>query len=149
MGACAYESYVKGPQPSLVSSLGALGYDKTAFHPYYGNNWSRDVVYPYLGFDRYVDMGVLCWAKTWWRSIRPTKISANIIRRFREKFPEENVFLRRYVSDEFDIYRSVIDMYEQERSNTPEKPFFMFNVTMPEPSPAISILTAILTRRFI
>ena len=47
------------PQPSLVSSLGALGYDKTAFHPYYGNNWSRDVVYPYLGFDRYVDIGAL------------------------------------------------------------------------------------------
>ena len=79
------------------------------------------MVYPYLGFDRYVDIGALL-SEDLVAGIRPTKISANIIRRFGEKFPEENVFLRRYVSDEFD-YRSVIDMYEQERSNTPEKPF--------------------------
>lgn len=86
------------------------------------------MVYPYLGLTG-MWISALCWAKTWWRSTRPTKISANIIRRFGRNSRRENVFLRRYVSDEFD-YRSVIDMYEQERSNTPEKPFFMFNVTM-------------------
>lgn len=128
VGACAYESYVKGPQPSLVSSLGALGYDKTAFHPYYGNNWSRDVVYPYLGFDRYADISTLL-GEDLVAEYQADKNFSKYYKAVREKFPDENVFLRRYVSDEFD-YHSLISMYEQERSNTPEKPFFMFNVTM-------------------
>ncbi len=39
------------------------------------------MVYPYLGFDRYVDIGALL-GEDLVAGIRPTKISANIIRRF-------------------------------------------------------------------
>ena len=42
--------------PSLVSSLGTLGYSKTAFHPYYGANWQRERVYPLLGFEDYISI---------------------------------------------------------------------------------------------
>ena len=126
-GACAYESYIKGPQPSLVSSLGALGYDKTAFHPYYGENWDRDKVYPHLGFDRYADISTI--------------LGADIVSEYRadgnfgkynmaaqERYPDHQVFLRRYISDAFD-YAKVIEMYE-ENEQRGDKPFFMFNVTM-------------------
>ncbi|MEI3280166.1 MAG: hypothetical protein V8R46_05170 [Eubacterium ramulus] len=40
-GCNVYQSYVKDSIPSLVSTLGSLGYSKTAFHPYYGDGWNR------------------------------------------------------------------------------------------------------------
>lgn len=126
-GACAYESYIKSPQPSLVSSLDILGYDKIAFHPYYGENWDRDKVYPLLGFDKFMDISSI--------------LGADLVSQYREdgnfskysmavsqRFPGEDVFLRRYVSDAFD-YKKVIEMYEEENAQD-DAPFFMFNVTM-------------------
>ena len=47
-GCNVYQSYVKDTVPSLVSTLGALGYSRTAFHPYYGEGWNRRNVYPLL-----------------------------------------------------------------------------------------------------
>jgi phosphoglycerol transferase MdoB-like AlkP superfamily enzyme len=41
---------------SLASQLGALGYTTTAMHPNYATNWNRDVVYPDLGFDSFLDI---------------------------------------------------------------------------------------------
>ena len=44
---------VMGP---VVSTLGALGYSRTAFHPYYGEGWNRRNVYPLLGFENYISI---------------------------------------------------------------------------------------------
>lgn len=33
----------------------SLGYDTTGIHPAYGTNWSRDKVYPVIGFDEFMD----------------------------------------------------------------------------------------------
>ena len=126
-GACAYESYINGPQPSLVSSLDALGYDKTAFHPYYGENWDRDKVYPYLGFDRYVDISTIL-GEDLVSEYRADNNFAKYSQAVEERYPDQQVFLRRYVSDAFD-YAKVIEMYEENEANG-DQPFFMFNVTM-------------------
>lgn len=126
-GACAYESYIKSPQPSLVSSLDILGYDKIAFHPYYGENWDRDKVYPLLGFDQFVDISALLGDDL----VSQYREEGNFTRYAQavaQRFPGQEVFLRRYVSDSFD-YQKVIEVYEEENEQD-EAPFFMFNVTM-------------------
>lgn len=126
-GACAYESYVKGPQPSLVSTLDRLGYSKTAFHPYYGENWNRNVVYPYLGFDRFVDISTL-FGEDVVSEYRSDKNFFKYEQTVQEEYPGQDVFLRRYVSDAFD-FSQVEKMYEESRSES-DQPFFLFNVTM-------------------
>lgn len=50
-GAAAYQMYVKKPSYSIVTSLEKLGYKTLATHPMNANSWSRDKVYPLLGFD--------------------------------------------------------------------------------------------------
>ena len=126
-GSCAYESYVKGPQPSLVSSLDVLGYYKVAFHPYYGDNWSRDSVYPFLGFDSFADIGTVL-GETAVSEYRADKNFSKYHQAVSERYPDQEVFMRRYVSDSFD-YDRVNAMYEENEA-AGDAPFFMFNVTM-------------------
>lgn len=124
-GACAYESYVDNPMPSLVSSLGTLGYSKTAFHPYYGENWQRERVYPLLGFQDYLSIEDLFGAD----NVAQYREDANFWRyqqKVSELYPDQLTFLRRYVSDEFD-FRQVELLYEERDKS---RPFFLFNVTM-------------------
>lgn len=40
---------------SLPKALAELGYRSTAIHPMPGENWNRDVVYPSIGFDTFLD----------------------------------------------------------------------------------------------
>ncbi len=46
-----YEQAVKRPLNSMVSQMKKYGYTTYAMHPEPGNNWSRDIVYKYYGFD--------------------------------------------------------------------------------------------------
>lgn len=127
VGACAYESYIKRSQPSLVSTLGALGYDKTAFHAYYGDNWNRDSVYPLMGFDRFADISTILGEEIV-AEYRADNNFGKYYQAVREEYPDQVVFLRRYISDTFD-YSKVIEMYEENEARG-DQPFFIFNVTM-------------------
>lgn len=57
IGSNAYQLYVNHTLPSLVSSLEDQGYSSQAFHPYYKENWNRENVYDYIGFDSYTGYG--------------------------------------------------------------------------------------------
>lgn len=54
VGSNAYQLYIKNEIPSLVSSLQDQNYSLTAFHPYYKQNWNRENVYEYMGFESYL-----------------------------------------------------------------------------------------------
>ena len=127
MGACAYESYIKGFQPSLATTLDMLGYYSVAFHPYYGDNWSRETVYPWLGFHDYIDISDLLGADIV-EEYRSDKNFNKYSQAVENKFYGEHVFMRRYVSDQFD-YKKIYE--EQAKVDAAgDQPFFMFNVTM-------------------
>ena len=124
-GCNVYLSYVKDSIPSLVSTLGSLGYSKTAFHPYYGDGWNRRNVYPLLGFDNYisiedfVDQDIL---DTYKQNNDVTQYETLL----KERYPDRDMLLRRFVSDSYD-YSMVENMFENRDTS---KPFFLFNVTM-------------------
>ncbi|MDD3428832.1 MAG: LTA synthase family protein [Oscillospiraceae bacterium] len=51
--ATPYQQFVTSPSKSLVSTLKQQGYTALAVHPYYDTGWSRNKVYPFLGFDTF------------------------------------------------------------------------------------------------
>ena len=53
MGAYPYTSNVTSPLFSLASYFENIGYTAEAFHSYRATNWNRNMVYPFLGFERF------------------------------------------------------------------------------------------------
>lgn len=100
--ATPYQSVIKQNTESMVSYLKEKGYYAQAFHPYPAENWNRDNVYAYLGFEEFLDINAVY-----------------------EMGYEGSFKLRGYCSDNADYYK-VIKEYEE---NNDEK-YFMFNVTM-------------------
>ena len=124
-GCNVYQSYIKGEQTSLVSSMKALGYSATAYHPYYGAGWNREDVYPALGFDDYISIEDFINNDT----LETYKDNNDVLeyeRLVKEQYPDEKILLRRFVSDAYD-YKMIKDMYENRDTS---QPFFLFNVTM-------------------
>lgn len=125
-GSSVYESYIDGAQPSLVSTLESQGYSSLAFHPYFADGWNRPSVYNDMGFNDFISMEDI---------IDPTVVAQYqedndedaFIEKVEALYPdEENMLLRRFISDSYD-YQKVEEMYEQ---RDPSQPFFLFNVTM-------------------
>jgi hypothetical protein len=124
-GSNAYQLYVKQQQPGLVSTLLAQNYSADAFHPYYASSWNRTAVYDLMGFHSFttledlVDQDILDRYKA-------SGYSYSLYKRLlRQRYPDENIILRRYVSDAYD-FGKIEEMYE----NRGDQPFFLFNVTM-------------------
>ena len=88
VGSVVYQQYMNEEPTSLVSTLKNEGYTCVAMHPYYETGWSRDLVYPKLGFDEQY---------------------------FIEDFNQSQL-VRKYVSDE-EMYNKIIDRYENRKVN--------------------------------
>ena len=119
-GCNVYQSYVKDTVPSLVSTLGALGYSRTAFHPYYGEGWNRRNVYPLLGFENYISIEDFVD-----QDILDTYKQNNDVTEYEmllnERYPDRNMLLRRFVSDSYD-YSMVENMTSPASMRSPTRP---------------------------
>lgn len=87
-GSVVYQQYISNEPTSIVSTLKNLGYTCVAMHPYYETGWSRNQIYPTLGFDEM---------------------------HFIEDF-DQTELVREYISDE-EMYRKMIERYESSPSN--------------------------------
>lgn len=87
-GAVVYQQYISEEPTTLVSNMKNFGYTCVALHPYYATGWSRNLVYPDLGFDEMY---------------------------FLEHF-DENEMVRRYISDE-EYYNKIIERFESKSGN--------------------------------
>lgn len=101
-GSVVYQQYINSETPSLATTLAAQGYTVDAVHPFYNYCWSRNKVYPLLGFDHFYDLSDFNDARM------IGSYSGNC------------------VSDESD-FEKLIELYE---NKDPDKPMFLFNVTM-------------------
>lgn len=101
-GTMAFNGHVKDGTPNLTTVLSSEGYGGiTAFHPGKRDSYTRDVVYPNLGFKKHIALEDL-------------------------KNPGK---LRAFVSDEYD-YQVVEKEYEKYRAEGNSQPYYMFNVTI-------------------
>ena len=85
-----YQQFVTEYTPSLVSTLNDQGYQSLAIHPYAPGGWSRDSIYPKLGFEEFYHI---------------------------DDFSDADK-LRWYVSDQ-SSYEKVIDLYETQTTDQP------------------------------
>ena len=82
-GSVVYQQYLNRTPASLVSNLKERGYTCVAMHPYYATGWSRDRIYPRLGYDEM---------------------------HFIDDF-DQTKLLREYITDE-ELYHKIIERYE-------------------------------------
>lgn len=83
-GSVPYQQYVKEENAySIVDTMKQNGYTNVAMHPYFDTGWSRNTVYPELGFDESY---------------------------FLDDFDQSNL-MRKYVSDET-MFDQIIERYE-------------------------------------
>ena len=87
-GSVVYQQYISDTPTSLVSNLKNIGYTCVAMHPYYETGWSRNVVYPTMGFDEM---------------------------HFIDDF-DQTKLLRKYITDQ-EFYEKIIARYESKKSN--------------------------------
>ena len=90
-GNVPYMQCVKRKQDSIVWRLRRADYQTLAFHPYTGENYNRDKVYPLLGFESYLSI--------------------------EDDLPYKET-LRTYVSDDSDV-EDIIDLYEKRDPDEP------------------------------
>ena len=90
VGSIPYQQYISGEIPSVASQLKELGYATYGMHPYNSTGWSRDKVYPWLGFDKSY---------------------------FVKDFTKRR-YIRNYVSDR-SAYEKIIEVYENKAEDTP------------------------------
>ena len=88
VGSVVYQQYLSDTPSSMVSTLKEEGYTCVAMHPYFETGWSRNLIYPKLGFDESY---------------------------FIEHFNQSEL-VRKYISDE-EMYRKIIDRYENRKVN--------------------------------
>ena len=106
-GTNAYRAYINSSFPNLTTTLKDLGYSGLiAMHPYKPSGYSRDKVYPLLGFNKF--------------------ISLNDFDKNTEKYG-------RFISDKGD-FDKIINEYEKSKKEN-KGPFYLFNVTMQNHSP--------------
>lgn len=106
-GTTAFQLYIHGDTPSLVSNLKLNGYvGNKALHPFNPYNYNRPAVYEYLGFSGFLS---------------------------KFDFPDDVERVREYISDKADIDK-VLSEYEKTRKNS-DAPFFMYNMTIQNHSP--------------
>lgn len=87
-GSVVYQQYINQTPASIVTTLKDIGYTCVAMHPYYETGWSRNQVYPKLGFDE---------------------------THFIDDFDQNNI-IREYITDQ-EMYNKIIDRYESKASN--------------------------------
>ena len=88
VGSVVYQQYLSDTPSSMVSTLKEEGYTCVAMHPYFETGWSRNLIYPKLGFDESY---------------------------FIEHFNQSEL-VRKYISDE-EMYSKIIDRYENRKVN--------------------------------
>lgn len=87
-GSVVYQQYITDTPTSIVSNMKNEGYTCVAMHPYYETGWSRNSVYPDMGFDEMY---------------------------FIEDF-DQSKMLRKYITDQ-EFYENIIERYESSRAN--------------------------------
>ena len=87
-GSVVYQQYISDTPTSMVSNLKNEGYTCVAMHPYYETGWSRNAVYPDMGFDEMY---------------------------FIDDF-DNTAVLREYITDR-ELYRKIIERFESKKGN--------------------------------
>ena len=92
-GSVVYQQYIKDDATSIVSTMKDEGYTCVAMHPYYETGWSRNRIYPNLGFDEQYFIEDFDSTKIIREYITDQELFDKIIERFEDRRVNEDLFI--------------------------------------------------------
>ena len=92
-GSVVYQQYISDTPTSIVSNLKNTGYTCVAMHPYYETGWSRNAVYPNMGFDEMHFIDDFDQTKVLREYITDQELYENIIERYENRGVNEDLFI--------------------------------------------------------
>lgn len=92
-GSVVYQQYISKTPASIVSNLKNIGYTCVAMHPYYATGWSRNSIYPNMGFDEMHFIEDFDQTKVLREYVTDQELYENIIEEFESKGKNEDLFI--------------------------------------------------------
>jgi phosphoglycerol transferase MdoB-like AlkP superfamily enzyme len=112
-GSVVYQQYISSEPTSLVSHLKNEGYTCVAMHPYYETGWSRNTVYPDMGFDETHFIDDFDSDKILRKYITDQEFYEKIIARYEEKSAKEDLFIMGISMQNHGGYTEKYDNFEE------------------------------------
>ncbi len=131
-GSVVYQQYITDTPTSIVSNLKNEGYTCVAMHPYYETGWSRNMVYPDLGFDEAYFLDDFDKTKLVREYVTDRELYESIIGRFERRAANEDLFV---MSISMQNHGGYMDKFE----NFPE-PVRMLGLNYPDVNQYLSLL---------
>lgn len=113
-GSVVYQQYMNEEPSSVVSYLKNIGYTCVSMHPYYENGWSRNTVYPKLGFDESYFIEHYDSTKMIREYISDQEFYKKIIERFESKASNEDLFIMSISMQNHGGYKETYDNFEED-----------------------------------
>lgn len=113
-GSVVYQQYLDTQPTSLVSNLKNEGYTCVAMHPYYDTGWSRNTIYPQLGFDESYFIEHFDQAKMLREYITDREFYEKIIEEYESKPANEDLFIMSISMQNHGGYTEKYDNFEEE-----------------------------------
>lgn len=113
VGSVVYQQYINDTPTSIVSTLKNEGYTCVAMHPYYETGWSRNLVYPNLGFDESYFIEHFDQTQMIRKYISDAEMYHKIIERFESRKVNENLFIMSISMQNHGGYAESYDNFEE------------------------------------
>ncbi len=113
-GSVVYQQYISDTPTSLVSNLKNTGYTCVAMHPYYETGWSRNSVYPDMGFDEMYFMDDFDQTQILREYITDQELYENIIARYESRAANEDLFIMSISMQNHGGYTTAYDNFDEE-----------------------------------
>lgn len=112
-GSVVYQQYIGNEPASIVSTLKNEGYTCVAMHPYYETGWSRNLIYPTLGFDESYFLDDFNQDELIRKYVSDRELYNNIIERYESRGRNENLFLMSISMQNHGGYTTVYENFEE------------------------------------
>ncbi|MDD6058398.1 MAG: LTA synthase family protein [Clostridiales bacterium] len=113
-GSVVYQQYISEAPTSIVSDLKSIGYTCVAMHPYYETGWSRNVIYPKLGFDESYFLEEFDRTKLLRSYITDQELYEHIIKRYESRGVNEDLFIMSISMQNHGGYTEKYDNFTEE-----------------------------------
>lgn len=110
-GSVVYQQYIPSNTTSLVSTLESYGYTTVSMHDYYATGWSRNKVYPLLGFDNSYFLDSFDQTKIARDYVTDQEMFDKIIDQYKNKKPGEKLFIHAVTMQNHGGYNDAYDNF--------------------------------------
>lgn len=113
-GSVVYQQYISDTPTSIVSNLKDVGYTCVAMHPYYATGWSRNQVYPKIGYDEMHFIDDFDQTKILREYITDQELYDKIIERYESRGANEKLYLMGITMQNHGGYGEPYDNFDEE-----------------------------------